>query len=71
MEPGECAATGRGEQVGSPAAQLDKVAADRVARAVGFLLGDICNMDDRLAPQQTSMRVIRADCNAGLALETP
>ena len=46
-------------------AQLDVIATDRVASAVGLVLGDICNMDDRLATQQTSMRVIGSDCMRG------
>jgi hypothetical protein len=51
----------RHREQGAAAAQLDEIAADRVARPVGLVLCDICDMDDRLAAQQTAMRVVRTD----------
>jgi hypothetical protein len=49
-----------GEQ-SAAAAFLDKIAADRVASPVGLVVGNIRNMHNRLAAQQTGMRVVASD----------
>ena len=51
----------RHREQSAASAQLDKTAADRVARPISLVLCNICNMDNRLAAQQTPMRIIWAD----------